>query len=459
MLVVPLVCVLLMTFPPASSLFPPVRPTLSPLSKLVEVNNAFAIRLFKSLSWNDSNLFISPYVISSGLMALLQGARDKTRTELNQTLGFAENKLLRERFVEAFTELSSKINLSESNPGIVVANNLFLQEDFNLNRTYQTVANGVFKLQLSEVDYRRDGARAVSSINEWFWRTAGKSFRNLTTVAGALVNMIMASSVSLRSKWSSLSGQNLTNVLKTFYNNGVEDNVVSLNMAERKDAKLLVADSYDFRALDISCGSTDFSIWILLPHRKDGLVDVEDSLSTKLFQEVAASFREVEVDVAFPRLNIDYDVDISKVLQKMGIRGAFSETNANFQDISPAKGLALSKVIHKGIVELEIEESVKNTSMPSRKTPKELFDLWFRPYWAARYAAEATADQNEEEEDESVHHSTEVPLVQSDEVKSSTTAKPSKAKIFPFIVDHPFMFFLMEKSTGLVHSLGRVLRY
>lgn len=456
MLSAPLVCVLIITFPPASSLFPPVKQTLSPLEKLVEINNAFAIRLFRSLSWNDSNLFVSPFVISSGLMALLHGARDKTSTELNQTLGFAENKLYREKFLDAFTELSTKINLSEANPGFGTASNLFLQEDFSPNRTYKGIADKVFRLQLSEIDYRRNGARAVSSINEWFWRTAGKSFRNLTTVAGALVNMIMASSVSLRSKWSSLSGQNFTHILKTFYNNGVEDNVVTLNMAESKDARLLIADSYDFRALDISCGGSDLSVWILLPHRKDGVIDVEDSLSTKLFQEVAASFREVEVDIALPKLNVDYDVDISKVLQKMGIRGAFSETSANFQDITSAKGLALSKVIHKGIVELDID--VKNISTPAPRTPKELFDLWFRPYWAARYAAESTTDiPQSDDKEQSKKQSAEMP--DSGETTTSTTEKPPKTKVFPFIIDHPFMFCLMEKSTGLIHSLGRVLRF
>ena len=69
------------------------RPTLAAANNIVQGNNEFALDLYGHLAKDgESNLFFSPYSISSALAMTFAGARGRTEQEMASVLRFSADQ-------------------------------------------------------------------------------------------------------------------------------------------------------------------------------------------------------------------------------------------------------------------------------------------------------------------------------------------------------------------------------
>lgn len=64
---------------------------------------------------------------------------------------------------------------------------------------------------------------------------------------------------------------------------------------------------------------------------------------------------EEEVEVFLPRFTLEESYDMEEFLRELGMTDAFEEARADFRGMSSWRGLHLSKVIHKSLVEVTEE--------------------------------------------------------------------------------------------------------
>ena len=110
---------------------------------------------------------------------------------------------------------------------------------------------------------------------------------------------------------------------------------------------------------------------------------------------------EEEVEVFLPRFTLEESYDMEEFLRELGMTDAFEEAQADFRGMSSWRGLHLSKVIHKSLVEVTEE------------------------------GTEAVAATGE------------------DVMTGSLTTIPM------FYADHPFLFFIQHSRTGAILFCGR----
>lgn len=153
---------------------------------------------------------------------------------------------------------------------------------------------------------------------------------------------------------------------------------------------------------------------ILLPDRKDGLRDLEKTLHAGVLHDCVAKMVSREVSLFLPRFKINWGtVNVRDQLSALGMPLAFTRLQANFsgingQEPSHEDSLFISNVFHKAIVEMN-EEGTE--------------------------AATATA--------------VVMPL-------SASVRRSMPPPVPTFRADHPFLFAIRDRKTGVILFLGRL---
>jgi len=143
---------------------------------------------------------------------------------------------------------------------------------------------------------------------------------------------------------------------------------------------------------------------ILLPRQAGGLRELEDKLMTEeletLFQE---NKMEEKVALTLPRFKLEQTIPLNSHLESLGIRDMFLAGQADFSGIDGSRELFVSTVVQKAFIEVNEEGSE---------------------------AAAATG---------AVMMMRSMPM------------PPEE-----FVADHPFLFYLRDRLTGMLLFQGRV---
>jgi serpin B len=119
---------------------------------LVKDSSAFAFDLYQALCASDSNIFLSPYSISTALAMKYAGARGNTEKQMARTLRFS---LDQKHLHPAFAEFESKLNKLQkcSRVQLSIANSLWPQRDYKFLNEYLYLIKHYYGISITPVDY------------------------------------------------------------------------------------------------------------------------------------------------------------------------------------------------------------------------------------------------------------------------------------------------------------------
>jgi serine protease inhibitor len=133
--------------------------------EFINGNNEFAWNIMKALNEEDEeeNIFISPISISTALSMTYQGAREETKEEMAEVLGYGgmEDEVLRESYEEFLTYLAALDPDIELNIG----NSIWYREGEAIEEDFLTINKDVFDASVEEIDFSDE--RAADIINDW----------------------------------------------------------------------------------------------------------------------------------------------------------------------------------------------------------------------------------------------------------------------------------------------------
>ncbi|XP_008584588.1 PREDICTED: serpin B11 isoform X2 [Galeopterus variegatus] len=121
--------------------------------------------------------------------------------------------------------------------------------------------------------------------------------------------------------------------------------------------KLAFIEEPQMQVLELPYVNNKLSMIILLPEGTANLEQVEKQLNVRTFHEWTSSsnMMEREVEVHIPRFKLEIKYELNSLLKSLGMTDVFNQIKADLSGISPAKGLYLSKVIHKSYVDVNEE--------------------------------------------------------------------------------------------------------
>lgn len=375
--------------------------TLEARRELIKGMETFALAVYQEVCQEKGNQFYSPLSLSLALGMALEGARDETASQM---AGVLHLPLDESRRREGVAQLIALVNMPARKSRLHLANAIWLQKDFQVLKTYLEVVASIYDGRATNVDFinRREEARRM--INDWTAEKTADKIKDLIPpgVLNPLTQLVLTNAVYFRGLWLLPFNPELTRPEKFYLDEGKEVEVPMMRLTGER-ARFPYLETEDWQLLEMLYEGKDLSMLILLPRQKD-LSRLESKLTAEALETWKKELKEERVDVYLPRFKMETKYFLKEKLVSLGMPIAFS-SQANFSGINGQKDLFLQQVIHQAFVEVN-EEGTE--------------------------AAGATGV-----------------------IVSRTAYIPEKK--FIFRADHPFLFIIQEKTSGVMLFLGRLV--
>lgn len=389
---------------PSTSAPPQVTmPDATTLAPLVAGNNAFGFNLWRKLD-GRTNLAVSPTSISVALAMTATGARNATATQMKQVMNVPglDDAALAHGWGDFATALQS------DGRGITLrmANRLFGEQTYAFEAPYLALAKDAFRAPLEPTDFvgALEGSR--THINTWVADQTAQKIKDLIP-AGQLspdTRLVLVNAIYMLANWADEFDPRYTTP-KPFTAPKPHDVPMMVRTAWYEHADV---DGTTLVELPYKDNTT--SMLLVMP--KD-LAAAERTLTAESFQAWRGKLAGKRIALSLPKFKIDPPaaVELSTPLMELGIKDAFDRNQADFTGMANPKSredrLYISKVFHKAFVAID----EKGTE-----------------------AAAATA-------------------VVMARAGSAAPSEPPAVVTF----DRPFLFFVIDRASGLVMFMGRVV--
>lgn len=345
----------------------------------------FAFKLYGQLRTAEGNLFFSPASIESALAMTREGAASNTLRQMSL--------LLPE--VSAFPNTGTNVTLDS-------ANAVWVDKKFPILAKFQTAVQGKYGAEIRPADFAGQPEVERGTVNRWVEEKTRDKIKNLLAPGSVTTDtrLILVNAIYFKGDWLHAFEKSKTANEPFWTSPEVSTNVPMMTL---KPERFSYMENESFQCLELPYQGEEVSMLIILPKEKDGLVRIEDGLSSDALTDWTGTLRKEEVEVHLPRFKVESHFDsMSKTLAALGMTDAFNPALADFSGIS-AQPLFISDVVHKAFVQVD-EEGTE--------------------------AAAATG------------------------VMMRTTSMPMPPKVFR--ADHPFLFLIRHNASGTMLFMGRV---
>jgi serpin B len=373
------------------------------ISAISEANNEFAFSLYRKNGDEEKNIIFSPYSICTALAVTYAGARANTAKEMAQVLWFPEDQASFHPGYKAFTD-SILLTGKENGTELKIANALWVQDDYKLRQDFIDLAESCYKAKAENVNFKipSELEKTRQKINTWVEEMTNNRIQDLLQqgVLKEITRLVITNAIWFNGNW-----------VKPFDTNSTYPSIFKINSAksvstdfmhQKTDAGFYEDD--EIKALEILYKGEKKSMLIILPKETDGWRLIGRILSPDRMKIISREMKVQEVEIAIPKFSFESQFNLKETLMQMGMKEPFSN-DADFSGMTDENDLKIDDVIHKAFIEVN-------------ETGTE--------------AAAATA----------------VIMI----LKSALGEQPVR-----FIADHPFIYFIMDKTTGGIIFMGRLV--
>ena len=378
------------------------------LAAVVSGNTEFALKVFPLLDTSpDSNTFFSPYSITQAFALLAPGARGNTLTEIEQTLSFP---LQPDRRNAAFNKLdlllAGKTNgqvmpNGQTVPRMTNANAVWGQKGFPILPGYLDVLAVNYGAGLNQVDFIDDTEEARQSINTWVEDRTNDRIKDLIPQGGVstLTRLVLTNAVWFKSNWASQFSENNTTSRPFTSRDGSSSPAPFM----RQTFSVPYSKVAGCQAVDLPYAGDELSMLVIMPDA--GTFDrFLGSLTPTVLADITGQLATKTVDLSLPKFTFTRSASMRTILESLGMREAFDPALADLSGIDGQRDLFVDGVFHQAFI--AVDE-------------------------VGTEAAAATG------------------------IVVGITSAPIPE--LTLTVDHPFVFLIRDRETGLVIFLGKVV--
>jgi serpin B len=278
---------------------------------------------------------------------------------------------------------------------LLTANALWMQDGFPFNEDYVQVTQDYYGGEDNVIDFA-DTAEAADTINGWVEERTYEKIKDLFSPAdleGAL--LVLTNAIYFKGDWATQFDEADTTTAD-FHVTPTETVEVDM-MSQEGDFKY--ADTGEVQVLELPYKGGDLSMVVILPKEND-IHGFEAGLTLEAYGDLVSELETTKLNVFLPRFRLETRYELGRDLAEMGMPTAFTGA-ADFSGISDG-GLFISQVIHQAYVDVN-EEGTE--------------------------AAAATG----------------------------VVMLGSAPMLEEFVADHPFVFVIRDRGTGLILFMGRVV--
>jgi len=376
---------------------------------IAEDQNEFALDLYRRVNHGSENAFFSPFSIRVALAMTFAGASGDTADEMAWVLRIPSPD---GAIHNMFAEIIQRLNAADGDDlEMAVANSLWVQEGAPLRTEFVDLVARFYGGGMNMIDFRGNLEDARSAINRWCEDQTKRKIQEIIPQGGLdpFTRLVLTNAVYFKGKWE-FPFMELFTSDQPFYLDGWKSVQVPM-MRNVFEVPYFSAQGFQVVELDYKGG--DLSMLVILPVERDGLQQLEKEMSGRVFNETVEKLRPHDVALHLPKFKMTSPtIELGARLRAIGMPLAFDRERADFSGINGhvpphEDALSISSVLHKAFVEV-----------------------------------------NEE--------GTEAAAVTSASLIGAAGGTLEERKVYEFLADHPFLFAIRDRESGVILFLGRV---
>jgi serine protease inhibitor len=377
------------------------------LAAVVAGSSDFALKVFPLIDPSGSNnVVFSPYSITQAFALTAPGAKGSTLSGIEQAMSFLPqdrlNPALNKLDLLLTSEASGTVTATgDQYPILRNANALWGQKGFTILSEYLDTLAVNYGAGMHVVDFVNQTEDARNAINSWVEDRTNNRIQDLIPQGGVTPNtrVVLTNAVWFKANWASQFSEAATT--NGPFTNHDESSSATPFMHHLLGAFYANADAC--QAVDIPYYGDKLSMLVIMPDA--GTFDsFLSSLTPTVLSDITNNLEAKEINLALPKFTFSRDVGMGSLLRSLGMTDAFDPIVADFSGIDGGRDLSISDVFHKAFISVD-EHGTE--------------------------AAAATAV---------VIGGTSIPVAD-----------------VSLTIDHPFVFFIRERQTGLILFLGKVV--
>ena len=302
----------------------------------------FGVRLFQTSMEEGKNTLISPLSVLYALAMTTNGADGNTLAQMEQVLGMDCDNL--NSFMLAYLGLlpeSEKYKMS-------LANSIWFKDDPNF------IVEQSF-LQ-TNADYYGAGAYTAAfdagtrnDLNNWVKEHTDGMIQEIIDEIPDEAIMYLVNALAFEAEW-----------VDVYEKHQVREGRFTMEDGTRQDVEMMHSQEYTYLEDNLATGFMKFykdrryAFVAILPNEGVTVSDYVDSLTGEHLQNLLTSPQDITVYASMPKFETEYDIEMSEVLQEMGMTDAFDWKFADFSRLGTynvdGMNICINRVLHKTFI-------------------------------------------------------------------------------------------------------------
>ena len=302
----------------------------------------FGVRLFKTSMEEGKNTLISPLSVLYALAMTANGADGETLTQMEKVLGMDVDKL--NSYMLAYLDLQPE----SKDYKMSLANSIWFKDDpnFAVEQSFlQTNADyygaGAYKAAFDE------GTR--NDINNWVKEHTDGMIPEIIDEIPDEAIMYLVNALAFDAKWAD-----------EYEEHQIREGRFTMEDGTRQDVDMMHSEEYTYLEDDLATGfikyykDRKYAFVAMLPNEGVTVSQYVDSLTGEHLRELLNNPQDLTVFAYIPKFETEYDIEMSEVLQEMGMTDAFDWQVADFSRLGTynvdGMNICINRVLHKTFI-------------------------------------------------------------------------------------------------------------
>ncbi|KAH7640791.1 leukocyte elastase inhibitor [Dermatophagoides farinae] len=324
---------------------------------------------------NLDSVVFSPFSIQSMLMMIHLGAKGVTKSEIAKILHLdsMENNVTFSKTHEAFSQavksLIDDVNISKS---LHSANQIFIQETLQVSNTYLSAVNHYHLSSIRYLNFAKESYQVLNTINDWIEKQTQHMITNfLTTPPSPATTLMAVNAIRFKGDWQYRFDPSDTE--KDAWFRMINGQVATVDMmVAQHPVAFAYSASLQTSIIELPFKMQRLSFFLLLPNDTFGLFSLLNSLNATVFADLIYSMRKVNsgdktfggsngVNIRLPKFTISSMPRITEIMKtQMGVKSLFSTESANLEAMFNRYSghIHMGDLLHKAVIKIDEQGSI-----------------------------------------------------------------------------------------------------
>ncbi|XP_054166439.1 serpin B4-like [Oppia nitens] len=395
---------------------------------VIQSNNEFSFRIYNMLAKDNNNDIISSFSIISALSILMNGANDKTLDNLKTFLGFQNkktnelisdqtinngfqtiNRLYENKSIEYKKYLNETQEDDRYNEDLKhqlnIANLVVRNDSEVLKQEFVDAIQLAFRAHVDRADFMHNAVAETEKINQWISKQTNNKIQKIFDTIDGQTSLILLNAIYFKGNWEKKFKDRRTRKSE-FYNNGDNNSNVSVDTMFRQSFfRYFSSQELNSRLIELPYKGSEMSFVIILPNDRNGLSKLKTQINAINFDKAFKSMDRKYVNLFLPKFKSEKEYDLMKDINPKPIA---LTTGADLSRLSTSCGdHTVTQIKHKTFISVDEE-------------------------------------------------GTEAAAVTAVTLGKKSSGDRSESKPIEFRVDHPFLYYIIDKTNGMIMFSGQI---